>query len=395
MSSQDVIIAGAARTPFGRRNGGLSALPAPRLGAIAIKAAIVRSGVGPEQVDQTLMGCVLPAGLGQAPARQAALGAGVPMATACATVNKVCGSGMFSAMLAADMIAAGSATTVVAGGMESMSRAPGLSAAAGGAGAANESVAIGHMLYDGLTDAYENGRLMGNCAEESARDFGFARHVQDDYAVRSLDRALEAARLGAFKSEIVPVPIDEDVSVPFDADEQPDPTKRARIPTLKPAFGDGGTITAANASSISDGAAALVLTTSQEAARWGAAPLGVIRGHAAFAHIPAQFAAAPVGAIRELLRKVEWRIEDVDLFEINEAFAVVVLIAIAELGLPPERVNVQGGALALGHPIGASGARIVVSLLNSLKRHNLRRGIAAVCIGGGEATAIAVERVSS
>ena len=385
--SDPIVIAGAARTPMGAFQGELARVAAPELGAAAIRAAVARAGLTGDGVSEVVMGCVLPAGLGQAPARQAALGAGLSDATPCATLNKVCGSGMKALMLGHDMIAAGSAETVVAGGMESMSNAPYLLDKARAGQRLGHGRMLDHMFLDGLEDAYDRGRLMGTFAEDTAQHYQFTREAQDAYALESLARAKRAAADGAFADEIVAV--GEATS-----DEGPRKARPEKIPTLKPAFRPDGTVTAANASSISDGAAALVLMRRSQAERGGVAPLGVVRGHASHAAAPAWFSTAPIGAIRKLLDKVGWQAGEVDLYEINEAFAVVAMAAMRDLDLQPDRVNVHGGACALGHPIGASGARIVVTLLAALARTGGRRGIAALCIGGGEATAIAVERVS-
>ncbi len=389
-----VVIAGAARTPMGAFQGSLSSLSAPELGAVAIRAALERAQLPPDQVSELFMGCVLPAGLGQAPARQAGLGAGLPQSVGCTTVNKVCGSGMKAAMLGHDLICAGSAGIVLAGGMESMSNAPYLLDRARGGYRLGHGRAIDHMFLDGLEDAYDKGRLMGTYAEDTAEAYQFTREAQDAFAVESLRRARRANEDGSFAAEIVPVRIAQrGGETVVDTDEQALKADPAKIPTLKPAFRPGGTVTAANSSSISDGAAALVLMRRSEAERRGIAPLAVIKAHAAHAQAPAWFTTAPIEAIRALLGRVGWRAEEVDLYEINEAFAVVTMAAMRDLGLPHEKVNVNGGACALGHPIGASGARLVVTLIGALRRRGLRRGVASLCIGGGEATAIAVERL--
>jgi acetyl-CoA C-acetyltransferase len=395
MSQEDpIVIAGAARTPMGGFQGDLKDKQAPELGSVAIRAALERGGIGPAEVDEVLMGCVLPAGLGQAPARQASLGAGLPEAVGCTTVNKVCGSGMKAAMLAHDLIAAGSAAIVVAGGMESMTNAPYLLDRARAGYRLGHGRVLDHMFLDGLEDAYDKGRLMGTFAEDTAQAYQFTREAQDAYAIESLRRAKRAGEDGSFAAEIVPVSVKGRGGESLvERDEQPRKADPAKIPTLKPAFRPDGTVTAANSSSISDGAAALVLMRRSEAEHRGLAPLAVIRGHATHAQAPALFTTAPVAAIRKLLDKVGWDRELVDLYEINEAFAVVAMAAMRDLGLPHDKVNVHGGACALGHPIGASGARLVVTLLAALKRHGLRRGIASLCIGGGEATALAVERI--
>ena len=388
MLADPIVIAAAARTPMGGCQGALGGCPAPRLGSIAIEAALARSGIAAEAVGEVLMGNVLSAGLGQAPARQAALGAGLPQSVPCTTISKVCGSGMKAVMLAHDLIVAGSASIVVAGGMESMSNAPYLLDRARAGYRLGHGRVLDHMFLDGLEDAYDKGRLMGTFAEDTARRFAFTRQMQDDYALASLDRAKAAIASGAFVDEIAPVTVGgAEVSV----DEQPGKARPDKIPQLKPAFHPQGSVTAANSSSISDGAAALVLMRLSEAERRGVTPLATIVGHASHARAPAWFTTAPVGAMEALMQKTGWSLDQVDLFEINEAFAVVALAAMRELGLPHDKVNVNGGACALGHPIGASGARILVTLLAALRRRGLRRGVATLCIGGGEATAMAVE----
>ncbi|MHA6965382.1 acetyl-CoA C-acyltransferase [Zobellella denitrificans] len=391
MAKSEIVIVGAARTPMGALLGDFGAVPAPGLGAVAIKAALGRAGVAAERVDEVVMGCVLAAGQGQAPARQAALGAGLPVSVGCTTVNKMCGSGMKALMLAHDQLQAGSARLMVAGGMESMSLAPYLLPKARAGLRMGHGQLLDHMFFDGLEDAYEGG-LMGSFAQRTADKFGISREAMDDFAIRSLTRAQLAIAEGDFAEEIVPVEVAErQGSRRVDTDEQPGKARPDKIRTLKPAFAQDGTITAANSSSISDGAAALVVTTAEQAAALGLRPLARVLGHATHAQLPAEFTLAPIGAIHKLLDKLGWQASEVDLFEINEAFAVVALLAIRELGLDPARVNVNGGACALGHPIGASGARILVTLLHALRRRGLRRGVAALCIGGGEATAVAVE----
>ncbi len=394
MSSDPVVIVSFARTPMGGFQGALGSVTATALGATAVRAAVERAGVGGDDIDQIVMGCVLPAGLGQAPARQAALGAGLPLSVTATTVNKMCGSGMQSAIMAHDMIVAGTADIVVAGGMESMSNAPYLlSKHRGGARIGHDAVKDS-MYLDGLEDAYDPGKLMGAFAEESARDYQFTRAAQDGYALRSLERASAAIADGAFAGEIVAVEVSgRGGTTTVDTDEQPGKARPDKIPTLKPAFSKDGTVTAANASSISDGAAALVLTRQSVADARGLNVVARIVAHAAHAHEPAKFTTAPVPAIRKLLDKAGWTIADVDLFEVNEAFAVVAMIAAHDLDIPADKLNVNGGATALGHPIGASGARILATLLGALQRRGLKRGVAALCIGGGEAIAMAVERV--
>lgn len=387
-----IVIVSAVRTPMGGLQGELSSLSAVQLGSAAIGAAIERAGVQVHSVDQVLFGCVLPAGLGQAPARQAALGAGLGKHTTCTTLNKMCGSGMQAAILAHDLLAAGSADVVVAGGMESMSNAPYLLDKARGGYRMGHGKVIDHMFMDGLEDAYDKGRLMGTFAEDCAQANGFSRKDQDDFAIASLTRAQQAILNGRFADEIVPVEVIESKQRRLvKDDEQPPKARLDKIAQLRPAFRDGGTVTAANASSISDGAAALVLMRRSEAHKRGLKPMAVIHGHAAFADAPALFPTAPIGAIDKLIKRTGWALADVDLFEINEAFAVVTLAAMKHLDLPHGKVNIHGGACALGHPIGASGARILVTLLHALRQNNLRRGVAAICIGGGEATAMAVE----
>jgi len=391
--SEPIAILAAMRTPMGGLQGALSALPATRLGAVAIGAALAASGIAPEAVDETVMGCVLPAGLGQAPARQAALAAGLPEAVPCVTVNKMCGSGMKAAMQAMDALRAGEGRVIVAGGMESMSNAPYLAPRMRAGARLGHAQMLDHMFLDGLEDAYDRGRLMGSFAEDCAQAYGFTREAQDAYALASLERALAAQASGAFAAEIAPVAVSGRAgAATVAADEQPGAARPERIPLLKPAFREGGTVTAANASSISDGAAALVLMRAADAQAEGRALRGRLLAHATHAQSPALFATAPVPAIRKLLDRVGWTVADVELWEVNEAFAVVPMAAMTELGIAHDRMNVHGGACALGHPIGASGARIIATLLHALERHGLRRGVAALCIGGGEATAVAVER---
>ena len=393
--SRSVVIVGAARTPIGAFQGQLKDVTAPELGACAIAAALDRSRAPAESIDEVCMGCVLPAGLGQAPARQAALTAGLSEATGCVTINKMCGSGMKAIMLAHDALRAGSARTIVAGGMESMSNAPYLLARARAGYRMGHGKLIDHMFLDGLEDAYEKGRLMGSFAEDCARTYQFTRKEQDDYAIESLTRARRAAAEGAFDAEIIPMRISgRKETRTVDVDETPQRANLDEIPRLKPVFASDGSITAANASSISDGAAALVLTTDEAARSGGLIPLAAVVGHATHAAAPRDFPTAPIGAIEKVLQRVGWTRDEVDLFEINEAFAVVVMAAMNDLGLSHDRVNIHGGACALGHPIGASGARIVVTLLAALERYGFRRGVAALCIGGGEATALAIERMS-
>jgi acetyl-CoA C-acetyltransferase len=391
-ASDPIVVVGAARTPLGGFLGELKDISAPALGAVAIRAALERAGLDGGRIDEALMGCVLPAGLGQAPARQAALAAGLPVSVGATTVSKVCGSGMKAAMLAHDLIAAGSARFVVAGGMESMSNAPYLLERARSGYRRGHGRVVEHLFLDGLEDAYDKGRLMGSFAEDCAEAYQFTREAQDAYALRSLDRALAAMREGAFAAEIASVAVKAGKNEAIVAvDEQPPKARPDKIPTLKPAFRDGGTVTAANSSSISDGAAALVLTRESEAASRGIAPLARVVGHATYAAQPKDFPTAPIGAIRRLFDKTGWKAGAVDLYEINEAFAVVAMAAMRDLGLPADKVNVNGGACALGHPIGASGARILVTLIAALRARGLERGVAALCIGGGEGAAMAIE----
>ena len=393
MNNDPIVIVSYARTPMGGLMGDFANVSAPELGATAIKATLARSGLAAESIDEVIMGCVLPAGLGQAPARQAALGAGLKQSTGATTVNKMCASGMRAVMLAHDQILAGSSDIIIAGGMESMSNAPYLLAKA------RAGYRMGHgdikdsMFLDGLEDAYDKGKLMGVFAEQCAKHFGFTREAQDGFAITSLTRAREAIANGAFKAEITSVTIaSRNGDVIVDTDEQPGKARPEKIPNLKPAFAKDGTVTAANASSISDGAAALMLMKRSHAEKLKLKPLAVIVGHSTFAQAPDWFTTAPIGSIQKLLEKISWKLSDVDLWEINEAFAVVTMAAMKELDLPHETVNIHGGACALGHPIGASGARILCTLLSALEQKKLKRGVASLCIGGGEATALAVER---
>ena len=391
MTDGTVVITGGARTAMGGMNGVLAGASAVQLGTEAIRAAIARSGVAPADIDEVIMGCVLPAGLRQGPARQAALGAGIPASTGCTTVNKLCGSGMQALIFAHDQLRAGTCELMLAGGMESMSNAPHLLLGA------RQGIRLGHadlkdhMFHDGLEDAY-TGRAMGSFAQETANERGLTREDMDAFAVRSLTRARSAIESGAFAAEICPVTIKgRKGETVVDTDEQPLTANPEKIPQLRAAFARDGTITAANSSSISDGASALVLTTAAEAARRGLRPLARVVAHARHSHEPAQFTTAPTHAIAKLLAKTGWSKNDVDLFEINEAFAMVTMLAMRDLGLDEDKVNVHGGACALGHPIGSSGSRIVVSLMYALARYGKRRGIASLCIGGGEATAVAIE----
>lgn len=392
--SEPVVIAGMARTPLGGFQGELASLPAPALGAVAIKAALERAGAAPAEVDEVIMGCVLPAGQGQAPARQAALGADLPVSAGCVTVNKMCGSAMKAVILGVDAIRAGSARLVVAGGMESMSNAPYLLPKARSGLRLGHGEMIDHMFCDGLEDAYDKGKLMGVFAEACAEKYGFSREAQDAYAIDSLTRAQIAIKEGKFKEEIAPVLIrSRKGERVVDTDEQPGKADAEKVPKLRPAFAKEGSVTAANSSSISDGAAALVLVGQADAEARGLTPIAVIREHATHAQEPGWFTTAPVGAVKKTLEKAAWSVDEVDLFEVNEAFAVVAMAAMAELGIPHGKLNVHGGACALGHPIGASGARIIVTLIAALRDRGLRRGVASLCIGGGEATAVALEAV--
>ncbi len=393
MNAEDaIVIVGAARTPMGGFLGDLKDVAAPALGARAISAAVERAGVAPDSIDEVLMGCVLPAGQGQAPARQASLGAGLSLSAGCTTINKMCGSGMKAAMVAADLLRAGSADVVAAGGMESMSNAPYLLDRARAGYRMGHGRTIVHMFLDGLEDAYDRGRLMGTFAEACARSYQFTRREQDHYALASLERANRAIREGAFAWGIAPVGVKAGKSETLvSIDEQPPKARPDKIPTLKAAFREGGTVTAANSSSISDGAAALLMMRLSEAEKRGAEPLARVVGHATHAAAPKDFPTAPIGALKKLFDKTGWSKDSVDLFEINEAFAVVALAAMRDLALPHEKVNVNGGACALGHPIGASGARILVTLIGALRARGGKRGVASLCIGGGEATAMAIE----
>lgn len=390
-----VVIVSLARTPMGGFLGDFKDTSAATLGAAAVRAAVERARLSADEVDEAILGCVLAAGQGQAPARQAVLGAGLDRGTPCTTINKMCGSGMKAVMQGHDALLAGSAGVVLAGGMESMSNAPYLLERARSGYRMGHGKVLDHMFLDGLEDAYDKGRLMGTFAEDCAEGYGFTRQQQDDYAIASLTRAQNAMTQGRFATEIVPVTVKAGKELrAISEDEQPPKAKLDKIPTLKPAFREGGTVTAANSSSISDGAAALVLMRLSEAEKRGLTPLAAIRGHASYAAAPNLFPTAPVGALQRLLQRNGWALGEVDLFEINEAFAVVAMAAMRELNIPHAKLNVHGGACALGHPIGASGARILVTLLSALQQYDLKRGIASVCIGGGEATAIAVERLS-
>ena len=394
MNRDPIVIVSAARTPMGAFQGELKAFAAPELGAAAIRAAVERAKIRPEDVQEVLMGCVLPAGQGQAPARQASLGAGLPLGAGCTTVNKMCGSGMKAAMFAHDILVSGSSEIIIAGGMESMTNAPYLLPKARAGLRMGHGQVIDHMFYDGLEDAYDKGRLMGTFAEDCAGKYQFTREQQDHFAVTSLQRAQTANNDGSFAWETTPIAIKAGKDQKFiEHDEQPFKANLEKIPTLKPAFRKDGTVTAANSSSISDGAAALVMMRRSNAEKRGLAPLAIVAGHATHAQEPGWFTTAPVGAMRKLFEKTGWKAADVDLYEINEAFAVVTMAAMKEHGLPHDKVNVHGGACALGHPIGASGARILVTLIGALRKRGQKRGVASLCIGGGEATAMAVELV--
>ncbi|MCV6609137.1 MAG: acetyl-CoA C-acyltransferase [Amphritea sp.] len=391
MSQDSIVIVSAARTPMGGMMGSLSDVRAPDLCATAIESALERAGIQGADVDEVVMGCVLPAGLGQAPARQASRKAGIPDAAGATTINKMCGSGMKAVMLAHDQIAAGQVDVMVAGGMENMSQAPYLLPKARAGMRMGHQQAIDHMFFDGLEDAYEGG-LMGTYAQKSADDYSVTREAMDDFAIGSLNKAISAIETGAFKDEIAPVTIQSRRGeTVVDTDEQPGNARIDKIRQLKPAFKKDGTVTAANSSSISDGGSALVLMKESEAEKRGLKPLARIKAHSTHAQLPAEFTIAPIGAIEKVLDRAGWSKEDVDLYEINEAFAVVSMLAISELGLDADKVNVNGGACALGHPIGSSGSRIMVTLLYALKNRGLKKGVASLCIGGGEATAVAVE----
>ncbi len=395
MDKDPIVIVSYARTPMGGFQGDFSAVSSPELGAAAIKAAVERSGVKGEEIDEAIMGCVLSAGLGQAPARQAALGAGLPQKIGCTTINKMCGSGMRAVMMAHDQILAGTNNITIAGGLESMTNAPYLLPKARGGFRMGHGEVKDHMFLDGLEDAYDRGKLMGVFAEKCATHHQFTREAQDEFAINSLKRAQKAIEEGKFKSEITPVEVKtRKGSVTVEIDEQPGKARLDKIPQLKPAFDKDGTVTAANASSISDGAAALVLMRRSEAEKRGLKIHATIIGHSTHAHEPEWFTTAPVGAMQKLAEKTGWSMKDVDLFEVNEAFAVVTLAAMKELDLPADKVNVHGGACALGHPIGASGARIMATLIAAMETYDVKRGVASLCIGGGEATAIAVERAA-
>ncbi|KTD41705.1 acetyl-CoA C-acyltransferase [Legionella parisiensis] len=394
MEQNDIVIVAAKRTPMGAMLGSLSALSAPELGAIAHMAALSQAGISPAEIDEVISGCVLQAGIGQAPARQAAIKAGLPNSSGATTINKMCGSGMKAVMLAHDLIRAGTANIILASGMESMSNAPYLLSKARSGYRLGHGELKDHMFLDGLEDAYDRGKLMGVFAEATANHFNFSRDQQDEFATRSMSRALEAIENGAFKEEITPVMINTrkgDITV--DVDEGPDAAKISKIPQLKPAFKADGTVTAANSSSISDGAASLILMSAGQAEKRGIQPIARIVAHASHSQAPEWFTTAPVDAIRKVMNRASWKQNDVDLYEINEAFAVVTMAAMTQLELNPEQVNIHGGACALGHPIGASGARILVTLIHALKHQGKKRGVASLCIGGGEATAMAIELI--
>ena len=396
MSTSDpIVIVGMARTPMGGFQGVLKDVSAPELGSFAIRAALERGGVPAEDVDEVLMGCVLPAGLGQAPARQASLGAGIPVSTGCTTVNKMCGSGMKTTMLAHDLLKAETNEVMVAGGLESMSNTPYILPKARSGQRLGHGQMLDHMFLDGLEDAFDKGKLMGVFAERTAKKYGFSREAQDEFAIRSLTRAKKAIEDGSFDAEVTPVTFkNRQGEVTVEQDEQPLTANLEKIPKLRPAFDKDGTVTAANSSSISDGAAALVMMRESTAKKRGLKPIARFLGHSSFAQEPAWFTTAPVSAIRNLLETVGWNVDDVDLFEINEAFAVVTMVAMKDLDLPADKVNVHGGACALGHPVGASGTRILVTLISALQKYGKSRGVASLCIGGGEATAMAVEVLS-
>ena len=392
MKSDPIVIVGAARTPMGGLLGDFAGMTSPQLGSVALEAAVSRGGLKPDDIENVVMGCVLPAGLGQAPARQAALGAGMPKSTGCTTINKMCGSGMQAIMFAHDMLTGGSFDVMAAGGMESMSNAPYLLPKARGGYRLGHDRVMDSMFLDGLEDAYDRGRLMGTFAEDAAQSYQFSRQEQDVYAVASLERAVKAGKDGSFAEEIAPVKVrTRKGEATIAIDEQPGKAQLDKIPTLKPAFREGGTVTAANSSSISDGAAAVTMMRRSEAEKRGLKPIATIIGHSTHASTPGLFPSAPVGAMNRLLERVGWDAKDVDLWEVNEAFAVVAMIAMRDLGIAHDKINVHGGACALGHPIGASGARIVVTLISALRKYGMKKGVASLCIGGGEATAIALE----
>ncbi len=393
MSDTSVVIAGSARTPMGGMMGSLSSVRSPQLGAVAIKAAIERSGLQPADIQEVIMGCVLPAGVGQAPARQASRASGIPDSSGCTTINKMCGSGMQAVIMAHDQIKAGTNNIMIAGGMENMSQAPYLLPKARVGMRMGHGQVMDSMFLDGLEDAYE-GCLMGVFAQRTADKYDISRQAMDEFAIGSLQKSLAAIENGWFRDEIVPVTVaGRGGDTEVDIDEQPGNAKPEKIPHLKPAFSKDGSVTAANSSSISDGASALVLASAAEADARGLTPQARIVAHATHARLPAEFTLAPIGAIEKVLNKAGWSVDDVDLFEINEAFAVVTLAAINELKLPAEKVNVHGGACALGHPIGSSGSRIIVTLMNALRQRGLKRGVASLCIGGGEGTAVAIELI--
>jgi len=395
INKDPIVIVGMARTPMGGFQGDFSPLTAPELGTAAIAAAVERAGLKPADIDETIMGCVLPAGQGQAPARQASRGAGIPDEAGATTINKMCGSGMKAAMFAHDALMAGTNDILVAGGMESMTNAPYLLPKARQGYRLGHQEVKDHMFLDGLEDAYDKGRLMGTFAEDAARHYQFTREAQDEYAIESLARANKAINDGSFAGEVVPVTVrGRKGDTVIEIDEQPGKARPEKIPTLKPAFAKDGTVTAANSSSISDGAAALVMTRQSVAEARGLKPIAKIVAHSTNAGAPNWFTTAPVGAIEKVLAKAGWTKDDVDLYEVNEAFAVVAMIAMKDLGLPHDKVNVHGGACALGHPIGASGARVMVTLLAALQKYGQKRGVASLCIGGGEATAVALELMS-
>ena len=391
-TTDPIVIVGLSRTPMGGFQGDFSDVRSPELGSVAIKGALEQTTLKPEDVEEVLMGCVLPAGLGQAPARQAALGAGLPYSTGCTTVNKMCGSAMEAVMLAYDHLKAGSVDVIVAGGMESMTNAPYLLPKMRGGARIGHTQVYDHMFLDGLEDAYQPGRLMGTFAEETAAQYQFTREQQDEFAISSLERANQAINEGWFKDEITPVTIKtRKGEIIIDTDEQPGKASPEKIPSLRPAFTKDGTVTAANSSSISDGAAAVVMMKQSEAEKRGIKPIAVIHAHATHAQEPALFTTAPIFSIQKIFEKTGWTDADVDLYEINEAFAVVTMCAMRDLNLDHDKVNVYGGACALGHPIGATGARLLVTLVNALKKRGGTKGVASLCIGGGEATAVAIE----
>ena len=394
MTTDPIVIVGMSRTPMGAFQGDFAAIQAPELGAVAIKGAIDEAKINPKNIEEIFMGCVLTAGIGQAPARQASIGAGIPFSTSCTTVNKMCGSGMQAIILAYNNLMAGASSIIIAGGMESMTNAPYILPKMRSGARIGHTEVRDHMFYDGLEDAYQQGKLMGVFAEKTAEKYSFSREAQDEFSIISLSRANNAINQGHFKREISSVTVkNRKSSAVIDTDEQPGKVKLEKIPTLRPAFAKKGTVTAANSSSISDGASAVVMMKASEAEKRSLKPIAKIVGHSLYSHEPNWFTTAPVGAIKKLYKKINWSDKDVDLYEINEAFAVVTMAAMADLDISHNKVNVHGGACALGHPIGSSGSRIIITLIAALETYGKKRGIASLCIGGGEATAIAIELI--